>query len=323
MNNNTSNVVPESAFLDSFDCCLAFCQEKIRDNGEDSFYYAINEAAAVAAVFDGCGGAGAKRYDRLRDKTGAYVASRAVGGALKSWFLDSCSNVGNLDFGELKSRILQHLRICGRFDSGGLKLKGNMTKEFPTTMAAAVCYSRAQQIEADILWAGDSRGYLLNEDGLFLLTKDDVAGVDLYEDFSCDGVMNNVISLSKDFDIHVKHIALTKPGIVFAATDGCFGYFPTPMEFEFALLETMLKASGAREWEALLKQLLGEYASDDYTIGALAFGFGTYDQMKKCFVNRANYLYEHFIKILPACTDAEKRTLWNKYRDPFLCCMDR
>ena len=41
-----------------------FCAaaEMIDDSGEDSFFYSAHENSAVAAVFDGCGGIGSRRY---------------------------------------------------------------------------------------------------------------------------------------------------------------------------------------------------------------------------------------------------------------------
>lgn len=306
-----------SSLLDSLNFCVAFSQEKISENGEDSYDYSINEFGALASVYDGCGGAGAKRYERLQNKSGAYIASRAVGCAVKKWFLESCSGTECVfDSEKLKQEILECLNVCASFDNGiGVKLKGSMAKDFPSTLVAIVCTMKANAISADVFWAGDSRAYLLNEDGIFLLTKDDVAAVDLYEDYSCDGVMSNVISHSKAFDIHQKNLVLEKPGILIAATDGCFGYFSTPMEFEFAVIETMLKSSGPKEWENALKESLGNCASDDYTWSSLSFGFDSFEQMKNCFVPRANHLYENAISKL---TDESVDSLWKLYRDDFL-----
>lgn len=312
---------PNSDFLDKLDSFIAFSEEKIAQNGEDSFYYSANEIGAVAAVFDGCGGAGAKRYEKLQNKTGAYIASRAVGGATKKWFLEACAEGDSVifDADRLKWWITEHLKVCSSFDSPtALKLKGSMSKEFPSTLAAVSCHLVDEDISADVFWAGDSRCFLLNEDGLFLLTKDDLAAVNLYEDYSCDGVMTNVISASKDFVIHKKSLRLNKPGILFAATDGCFAYFATPMEFEFALLETLLKANSKTDWQRSLNRTLGSYAQDDYSFCALSFGFDSFENAKKAFVNRANHLYEQYISRL---TNESKDHLWTIYRDDYLRCL--
>lgn len=312
---------PDTAFLEKLDSFIAFSEEKIAQNGEDSFYYSVNEVGAIASVFDGCGGAGAKRYVKLQNKTGAYIASRAVGGAAKKWFLEACTEGDRVSFDaeRLKWWITEHLRICCSFDSPtALKLKGSMAKEFPSTLAAVTCRLVDNNILADVFWAGDSRCYLLNEDGLFLLTKDDLAAVDLYEDYSCDGVMTNVISASKDFVVHKRSLQLNKPGVLFAATDGCFAYFSTPMEFEFALLEALLKANSQTEWERNLNQSLGSYAQDDYSFCALSFGFDSFENTKKAFVSRANHVYEQYMGNLIECSNEDKRVLWHKYRDHFL-----
>ena len=63
--------------------------EKIPGKGEDSFLLSVNERAGLAAVFDGCGGSGARVYKDLGGKTGAYIAARVLSDTMCGWFEDS------------------------------------------------------------------------------------------------------------------------------------------------------------------------------------------------------------------------------------------
>lgn len=157
-----------------------------------------------------------------------------------------------------------------------------------------------------------------------------------------DGVLTNMITLSRDFMIHTGHITMDRPGFIFAATDGCFGYLSTPMEFEYLLLETMLSSdcvssdsSGVSAqwmdrlakkvrlgWQEKLCEVIGKIAGDDYTISGYAIGFNSFEEMKKAFIGRANTLYSQFISGLEEKSYDDKFTLWQQYKDNyhrFLC----
>ena len=149
-----------------------FCGEKKPDNGEDSVIYALNEKRAMVGAFDGCGGSGASQYGALRNKTGAYLASRATCAAYLQWFgaLEE-GQEGNTE--EVKALILRYLRLVeenGGEDSGS-KLMGRMSKKLPTTAAVAICRPARSGVDVQLHWAGDSRVYLLDSDGLAQLTE--------------------------------------------------------------------------------------------------------------------------------------------------------
>ena len=50
------------SFLQKLDFRFLIAGEMIEDRGEDCFYSAQKENSAIAAVFDGCGGLGSRRY---------------------------------------------------------------------------------------------------------------------------------------------------------------------------------------------------------------------------------------------------------------------
>ena len=81
------------------------------------------------------------------------------------------------------------------------------------------------------------------------ITKDDTNVDDELENISADGVMNNIIFNGKSdkdgnacFTIHHRMVPRTAPFIAFSATDGCFGYIPSPMEFEYYILDCLMNA---------------------------------------------------------------------------------
>lgn len=312
------------------DCCISLTAEKKRDCGEDSKKHSFNIDEAFFGVFDGCGGAGAQPCPKYHGKTEAYIASRVVADSFQDWF-ENREEATVRDADTLKELVVGYLNECNKLVGEKSLLVGGIKKKFPTTAAAGICRLGKDSVEVDFYWAGDSRVYLLNDQGLAQLTEDDLGGIDAMENLTDDGVLTNVINLSKDFTIHTGHISMDRPGIVFAATDGCFGYLSTPMEFEFLLLKTMLEAdcislssdrdtdagTGKKGWQEKLTEVIGKIAGDDYTLSGYAIGFGSFEEMKKRFVPRANYLYSNYISELENKSYEEKIALWDKYRDNY------
>ncbi|MBO4667682.1 MAG: hypothetical protein J5666_06140, partial [Bacilli bacterium] len=83
----------------------------------------------------------------------------------------------------------------------------------PTTLAIALVNDSDDREDIDVvyLWAGDSRGYMWNKDGLAVLT----------DDHEKNETMTNLITLSQDFYIEGKMYNFKKPCILFNASDGC------------------------------------------------------------------------------------------------------
>ena len=244
-------------FFPAIDFGLEVFKEKIPENGEDSYLYLFLKKTGVVGVFDGCGGSGARQYERFKRKTGAYMASRTVSAAFRDWFVEFMegNTSDSKNYSELLQRIVEYLSICQKIGGSATALKGSLAKIFPTTAAVITFIEDSAGINATCLWAGDSRCYLLDTEGLKQLTEDDLGGFDAMENLSADGVLTNTISLSKKFEIHQKNLTVSGPAILFTATDGCFGYVSTPMEFEHLLLDTLLKSKSVEEWEKILQPL--------------------------------------------------------------------
>jgi len=296
------------------DFSLDIYQQKIPDKGEDAYIYGIGEEKALAAVFDGCGGSGAKIYDNFQGKTGAYMASRVAAGAAKSWFEQLCWEKENETLaGELACFIREYIAICAGQSGKKSGIKGSISREFPTTAAVCACRENEGGIECLSLWAGDSRCYVLGLSGLRQLSLDDLNVTDSMENLSRDAVLTNVISHGRSFDIHAARYLLDEPCIVFAATDGCFGYLPTPMEFEYMLLETLAASESVAEWEERIKSVLLEISGDDFCLCGHAYGFGSFPALKRSFRQRTAELWEKYIENIGDKSLEEKTEMWKEY----------
>lgn len=305
------------------DCIAVVFKEKIEGLGEDSFCYAVNENGTMLGVFDGCGGAGAKEYLAFGNKSGAYMASRAVAGAARNWFKQTYTR-SDADTarcaGTLKEAINAALAVCKNNcgASTGAKMKGSLSKAFPTTAAIAICSGERGRMYADIFWAGDSRVYMLDSSGLAQMTADDLNGsIDAYENISNDAVLTNVINASADFTIHSRRVPLNMPCVVFCASDGCFGYIPSPMEFEYMLLNTLDRAVSVTGWEDLIGSQLAETSGDDYTFVAGVLGFGSFNTLKEHFRFRTEELYRDYIEPLGLGVTSTADELWREYRENY------
>ncbi len=299
------------------------------DAGEDCRCYCFSRDAGLVGVFDGCGGAGSKRPSCYSGKTEAYMASRLCAGAFYDSFFSFFPNQGSCA-AQLQNYLKHAIRQC----ADTLKtyapkdeslIKGSMIRSLPTTAAVMIAQPDTEgYLLTTALWVGDSRCFLLTPKGLAQLSVDDTTVPDPMENSYEDGVLTNNISAGKEINPHLKQVRCKPPFLMLTATDGCFGYFSTPMEFEGALLETMLAASTPDEWEQTLQQTLGSVAGDDYTLSLAGYGFETYADLKRCFGKRMEHLQENYLSVvrsLPIADRDSRRALWNTYRETYLRCM--
>lgn len=214
----------------------------------------------------------------------------------------------------LKKRIGEYLRLCSEEGKEDSMLRGAMTKEFPTTVAIIVSIPGEGGIKSLCLWAGDSRCYMLREDGLYQLSEDDVGDIEAMDNLSKDGVLTNVISASREFVIHSKVVEVEKPCILFSATDGCFGYLSTPREFEYILVSELAKAQSIDDFEKALLCKIDGISGDDFSLVGMAIRYGSFANLTECFKPRAKVLDEQYISKLEKCNEASRNELWMEYR---------
>ena len=194
-----------------------------------------------------------------------------------------------------------------------------MVRPFPTTLACAYAVPDQEEILIHILWAGDSRIYLLDQDGLAQVTRDDTDIEDAFENLTSDGAMTNVLSSDGDYVIHSRTLHIEKPVILIAATDGCFGYVPSPVEFERVLLEALLASPDPPLFKSALRKFMGEIAGDDLALSFMSFFFGDYKNMQASFADRMHFLKAQYPEVLrDAAEDREiLKRAWKNYRHSY------
>ena len=310
----------EHLHRDSFNFFFHVCTEKKRGNGEDSFYFCLGDTSSIVGVFDGCGGAGGKKYPAFSNKTGAFLASRIACGSVKDCFEEGLFNQHPQDVAnQLKNRINENLKIAKSvIGENKSSIKSKLIKEFPTTIALISSIALSGHIRTTCYWAGDSRCYYLSVDGLYQLTKDDISGFDALDNLSADSVMTNLVSLSKEYEIHNKVFDLPQPGILFVATDGCFSCYSTPMEFEYLLIRSLRCSISANAWEALVESELKQISCDDFTLIGVSYGFDTFQNLQDAFSQRENELRKMHLDEVKDMNPEEKRELWNTYKSAYM-----
>lgn len=298
------------------DFVLEVATEKVPGNGEDAYVYALSDGKAMVGVFDGCGGSGARRYERAANKTGAYLASRVVAGATRDWFAQGEAFESNVReaTARLEARSASYLRTSRQALREGSAMLGTLSKELPTTCSVMVAHGDSVEAEVRSLWAGDSRCYVLDADGLHQLSADDLDGYDALENLHADGALTNVVNASDRFEIHAKVMPIAHPCVAFAATDGCFGYLPSPMAFEHLLLTTLEEASSPNDWEARLRERFAAVAGDDATLCGLSLGFGSFARLKATLAPRLAEVGERFVAGWDECSPEEQQALWEEYK---------
>ena len=295
-------------------------REKIEGLGEDCYSYSFDSTdVGYIAVFDGCGGMGSKQYPKANNKTGARIASRAAACITDELNVEKLFTFDGSDSNTLQARLKEAFqRIKYADDSDGAALMGgDLFKSLPTTAAIAVIKNNDNsRMVCEYLWAGDSRGYFLDADGLCQVTKDDLkTEEDAFSNIRSDGRMSNVIHADGDFRINSEALILDKPIMIIASTDGAFDYFSSPMEFEYVILSTLLESDSAEKWEARLSEAISPITGDDFSLCAALFGFTSFGDCKKYYRERFDYLTNKYIsRITEDTTEKELRSLWSSYK---------
>lgn len=310
----------------SLDFVLSFRRDKIPGHGEDSYCYSFCDNAGLLGAFDGCGGAGARKHDYYSGHTEAYMASRFCAGAFYDQFrkLFPCNQTAdNLTKAIFAPQTAQRLIDFGPpKDETGFQIKGSSVRTLPSTAAVALIQQGTDgSMLVTSIWAGDSRVYIMDSLGLAQLTIDDTTVTDPMVNIYEDGILKNILCRDKPVKLHCKTITMNEPFVVFSATDGCFGYLSTPMEFEGVLLETLSKTKCVADWERELANTLGSIAGDDHTLCLAAYGYGNYSTLQKSFVRRYEYIEKHYllpVSNLPVEDRESRFELWSSYRDNYM-----
>jgi serine/threonine protein phosphatase PrpC len=285
--------------------------EKIPEKGEDAFPTSLNDNTNqkfVFSVYDGMGGAGSAIYTyEERPLSGAYIAANET----KKYFEKQVNEYLNdkLQIEEIISSIenglFKHLQsVANSVDKNPSRLKSNLIKRLPTTIAAIFCYKNLEQQDKKNLtymWAGDSRCYVLSpENGLNQLTNDDLKGDnDALRNLRSDAPMSNYCNADVAFKINVAYGFHSEPFILLTATDGCFGYLPSPFHFEHLLLKTLMidTVNCFEEWKQKIIEEIQKVTGDDYSMTISCFGFTSFEEVKTKFEIRHEMIFNDYIKV--------------------------
>ncbi len=298
--------------------------------GEDSVALHPLRDGAFLCVADGCGGLGSRRYGALSDHTGAFVASRLVTHALDGWArpgvpIPRTAAEGERICRELESELgalLKRFAVkhCGE-ESAATRIVGSMQRILPTTLCAAIT-RKAQPGMLDVcfVWAGDSRGYVLDADGLHQCTSDHLRGTpDPFESLYRDMPLSGLLSADSPVALSMRRMRVRTPCVVLAATDGAYGCLATPMEFEMLLLDTLASAASWDGWEQALLARFEALAHDDATLLGHPCGVSDPAELRRALDMRHTVLQRQFVApVRNRANDvAFARERWQAYRTAY------
>lgn len=273
-----------------FEVC--FMTEKKVGHGEDAPPILVTKENSYAVgVFDGMGGAGAAICNSSfgKDHTKAYVASRIIKDSVQAFLTE---NLGEKDITAdgLKKVITETLKKEQELFPPKNKsmLRSRLVRDYPTTMAMVTLRDKGESWQIDSFWAGDSHCYLWSKDGFFQISKDDLEDdKDPMENLHNDSPISNCICADRDFCIHLKHIEIIKePVAIFCATDGCFGYYQTPMHFEHMLKRCLYNARDEKTWKEVIVQSIQKVTGDDTSLSLIGVGFESFGKFKNAMTTK-------------------------------------
>jgi len=285
---------------------FGFNLPKIAGQGEDSDPIVRHgRELGLVAVFDGMGGAGGTLYETADGpRTGAYLASRVARDVVEQRMVALLDPEWNLDGAAAAQDLQRSMRTALQERLAELKapasgLRSRLLRALPTTMALAALQRQepgGDRWTCHLLWAGDSRVYVFQPGaGARQLTVDDIRDHgDAMANLREDSVVSNAISADTDFVVNHRQVELTAPFLVVAATDGCFGYLPSPMHFEHLVLAALRDAPDTGSWSAAVQAAVSAVTGDDAAMATLGFG-ADHDAFRTGFAERTAELERRWI----------------------------
>jgi serine/threonine protein phosphatase PrpC len=308
--------------------------EKITEKGEDAPpTLLIDEevGTGILAVYDGLGGAGSTPY-QIGNKSfsGAYLASRLAMQVAEQTFVTKhyCFIERNPIHEEMRkdyfSGFLEkylktafQLKIA-QLDQQRSKIRSKLIKRLPTTIAGLTFSIDEGETMAEntyyteSFWAGDSRVYVWLPSGLKQISEDNLTEkLDAQENLEQDAPISNCISADDDFEIFSKRLTFQQPIVLITATDGTFGYLPTPAHFEYYLLATLHHphTCTTEDWKNILTLALEYVTGDDMSLCLLTLGYKNLEHLKFASIGRLMELKNEFI-----FAQKDKSQIWQNYK---------
>lgn len=250
------------------------------------------------------------KTDRRCIYTSGYFASRLVSTLMFGYLLEiGKDGVAEIieefaqqadNYAELRRKNSERFTEMVRNRLVQVANNGNFVKEtknisksmllLPTTLVTMLYLERENHVDVVFLWAGDSRGYSWDKNGLLQITND----------HETDGVMYNQINLSGGFYIECAYQRIAKPCMLFCTSDGCYTCMSAPLEFEYYFFDQFRQANSYEEATKLLIKLYEDNSQDDAnTVAMRVFGYDSYDQLKADIAGRVDAIYEEYTGELP------------------------
>jgi serine/threonine protein phosphatase PrpC len=296
---------------------FAFNLGKIPDQGEDSDpILRDGPDLGLLGVFDGMGGAGGTVYETPEGRrTGAYLASRIARDVVEERMLDLLEPDWHLNgeaaANDLRRTVQQALKDRLReLNAAPSGLRSRLIRALPTTMAV-VALQRTQPggpvWAGHVFWAGDSRAYVFESTGARQLSTDDLRDPgDALANLRRDSVVSNAMSADTEFHVNYRRVELRAPFLAVCATDGCFGYLPTPMHFEHLVLGCLLEARTTAAWSSAVQAKITAVTGDDAAMSTLGVG-ADFKEFQQLFAPRVAQLGSEFVEPLDEVSDAVTR----------------
>lgn len=145
----------------------------------------------------------------------------------------------------------------------------------PSTLTVAIVDEHEDDLDVLYLWAGDSRGYIWDADGLSQITDDHEEGE----------TMTNLVTLSKPFKCEARLMSFKKPCILFNATDGCYKCkcFASPFDLEYIFLKSIDDSVDLDDSTYYLAEQFGMIGDhdDSNTMAMSMYGYEDYKAVQK------------------------------------------
>lgn len=278
--------------------------------GEDNSASEADGSRALIAVFDGCGGLGSRRYPSDNNRSGAYLAANiAASVTAESFETYGYDDLSKLLFDALSSEN-------ARLNSANIQLniRSDMLCPLPTTVCAALIENDGCNIQ----WIGDSRLFALDRDGLHILT-DDEGDFSKKETYFFERRLTGYANAACRFKLHCRAFKPVNPCLLFAATDGMYRAFPSPMETEAALLDALDGIEGSEDFRVRLRDTVDECADDDFTAVFTIMGAESLKAMANELSARTKRLRHMLLPLYEPDADFDKAraAVWKSYKDSY------
>jgi hypothetical protein len=338
----------ESTSVSGPSLSFGFNLGKIPDQGEDSDpILRDGPDLGLVGVFDGMGGAGGTVYETPDGpRSGAYLASRIARDVVEGRMLDLLEPDWNLNAAaaaeDLHRSVQQALeKRLVELKAPVSRLRSKLLRALPTTMSVVALQRRQRdgsRWACHVFWAGDSRSYVFTADGAEQLHPDDLRDPgDAMANLHHDSVVSNAMSADTEFVVNHRRVDLTAPFLIVSATDGCFGYLPTPMHFEHLVLGALAGADSTEAWSAAVQEQVAAVTGDDAAMAVMGVG-ADLAEFASVFAPRLAVLDQEFISPLDRLSrsvrDAEQAleaararhhdetaALWARYQPSYERCL--